>query len=94
MQVDEEPSSPRAKRWLTPLAVAWLILALPCWWLSAMVFVNWAGGEHPRSICGDYPCEVVGALAMVYVVVPVSAIGALVVVARAVWRTLRDAPPS
>lgn len=90
--VGEESSSLQTGGWLTPLAMAWLVLALPCCWLCAMVFVNWEGGSHPPSICGYYPCDVIVALAMVYVVIPVSAFVALVVVARSLWRTLRDAP--
>jgi|JI6StandDraft_1071083.scaffolds.fasta_scaffold429823_1 hypothetical protein len=96
--VDGTGSSGSTTRgWLTWLAVAWLVLALPCWWLCAMVFVSWAGGSHRPSICGSYPsypCDVTFALAMVYAVIPVSAIVALVVVARALWRTLREEPRS
>lgn len=90
--VDEASSSPKPGRWLTPLATAWLFLALPCWWLSAMVFINWADGPSTPSMCGTYPCDILLVLAMVYAVIPVSAIVALVVVVRALWRTLPEVP--
>jgi hypothetical protein len=51
--------------------------------MLVLMVMSWESSEHRVGACGFYPCGILAALAMIYLVIP---IGAFVAAAILAWR--------
>jgi hypothetical protein len=76
-------ASREARRtWARRLAVAWLALSAPCWFTCLGIFENWESTGHGLRLCGNYPCDIALAWAMVLFIIPA---GVVAGIATLVW---------
>ena len=74
------------RAWATRIAITWLVAGLPCWTALVLIVMNWESGDHVPDTCGYYPCGIVAALGMIYLIIPGGAVAALVVLVVLRWK--------
>ena len=73
----------KRRKWVGRLAVGCLVLLVPCWIASILLYYQCESTETPNpEYCGDYPCDLVFLLVMIDGFIPVVAVSAIIIL---VW---------